>query len=329
MSFASEFSDFQSTSKENYEKNVPENREYSDRINYIRSDVKQLKPTADVKSKIRLLPIPGLGYFAKQVRVHFQLGPEKNSVGCPVMKGEECPVCKQSRLYYNASNKDMGKQLSAKTYHLCWVIDRHAMDKGPQLWAIPDTTISQIRNLMAHPETGEIRPLDGLDVGYDIYFTKRKKTASAEYLTIEDIQINPDPSPLTADIPLGRQWLTYVRNHPIESLINYVSKEELEKMIGLREDAAPGDNPSDYGSYGEDSSSSYGSTTTSMYDEVQSQDPKPEQSSETSAPVAATSEAQSTQTVAAQPADTAKPAGGLDMNALKQKMMAHKNKQQQ
>lgn len=229
--FASQFADFQSTSSDTYAAKDPNIREFTDRAAPFK-DVAILNPKKEVRSHVRLIPWPGLGYFARQVRMHFGVGPDKVTFPCLCMLGEgvSCPSCVKARYYYGLGDKKMGGIFNSKVRHLCWVIDRNEPEKGPQLWQIPDQTINSIRSMMLDPRTGAVRSVDHIENGFDLFFVKRAETAQSPYLTINDIQLDFNPSALGTQEQLYL-WFDYIRNHPFESLPNYPTRERVNELV--------------------------------------------------------------------------------------------------
>lgn len=217
----------------------PSIRAYSDRISYLRNDVPLYKPTNDQKSHVRLIPMPdGSGYFSYPVLIHFGLGAEGNSVCCPVMKKEKCPLCVHSKQLYSEGAKEQAKQFRAATYNLCWIIDRADQTKGPQMWPIANATITTIRNLMTNPRTGAIQSLCDIYRGFDLFFVKRKDSATAMFFTINDLMRDTDPTPLSIAVDDAsfakdkqlQEWLQFVDDHQVNDIVNYIPQEQMETL---------------------------------------------------------------------------------------------------
>lgn len=252
MSLTSQYSDFQSTNDSGFKNNNPESRGFSNKITYLNTNIPLFKPEKDVKQRVRFFPQPKEGYFAKHVLIHFGLNAEGNSLICPTTVGRnDCPLCAKNKLLYNeakqlelAGNKlaaetkmKEAKGLRAKKYNITYMIDRNAEEIGPQVWSIPDTTVTGIRNLMTDPETNALLSIDDLFAGRDVFFVKGKLEPTSMFETINKIQLG------TKDIPLSegdksfeqlsartKGWLDFIKANSIASILNVVSAPEMERI---------------------------------------------------------------------------------------------------
>ena len=150
-----DLSDFQSTNADTFSKNIPSEKEYSDRKSFLVQGIPLYTVQSGTPTHIRLIPWPKFGYFARKAAIHYGIGIEKNAYACLKMKGEEvvCPICKASRIAYQNSNKDLGKALAASQRHLLIMVDRKAQVKGPQILTWSETAVNDLRNRMDDPIT--------------------------------------------------------------------------------------------------------------------------------------------------------------------------------
>jgi hypothetical protein len=234
---------FAGTTEDTFAANEPSKVSISDRLNWISRDIPLLNPTEKVKQRVRLIPHPKLGYFAKPTRNHFKLGAEKNSLCCPKLKGPEypCPVCAHVRELYKQADeygegtaeyealRSLAGGMRAQSRHVAWVIDRGDIDKGPQLWAFSESTLQTIRSQFKDPDTGANVQLDNIRAGFDLYFEK-KKQAGKTMATIEDIRASREETPLGTPDQIEK-WLKFIVDHPVEDHFVFASPEQMEAML--------------------------------------------------------------------------------------------------
>jgi hypothetical protein len=109
------------------------------------------------------------------------------------------------------------------------VIDRLAdAEAEPMLWLMPATLDKSIMGLSSDPDTGEVLPLDSPDDGYDITFNKVGQGVSTRY---EALQIQRRPSPLHADEKKANQWLDFIVEHPLPSVIHVYDYDRIKEGL--------------------------------------------------------------------------------------------------
>lgn len=236
MSIAKNIRDLlQPSTKESLIANDPKAKRVGNKFFYLKSDVPVFSPPLDKKQKVRIMPIPKSGgYFAHHVRVHFNVGPNKESTACPFMRNEKCPACVYARELFSSQDKDtkeLAKDYMAKTYHLAYVIDRANPEKGPQIWSFSTTTLQELHGLCTDPDDGTHRPIDSIESGFDVYFTKGKETDKAQYNTINGIVLSGSSSKLGDSRELEDSWIEYIVDHPIDLLLNYMPSATIEAHV--------------------------------------------------------------------------------------------------
>jgi hypothetical protein len=258
MSLKSKFGNKFETNQESFKANDPRTKRDADRITYLDKELTIYKPeeTAPnsretIQNRFRMIPHPDLGYFAYEVKVHFEVGPNKASTCCPRMKGEPCKICDTVDSLYKSGLKAQAKKLRPANYNLIFGVDRLNPDKGVQVWPVSGIkTIEAIRALMKDPENGAIMPIDDIDEGYDLFFWKGKVNGS-DYSTINEITIGRKPTPLSKDEDEAIGWLNFVEEHPITKAVRFLSSEEIDALFngaevgeedGEDDDAAPSRN---------------------------------------------------------------------------------------
>ena len=252
----SEFDDMKPGDEEALKANKPGVKLWSNRNSFLREDAKLLKVAKDEKKTVRLLPLPKHGFWAKQVRLHYNFGGTKGgSIGCPVMDGRpvsDCPMCMKARDLYDQAEKVEDKEekkaikevaysFAAKTYWLSYCIDRDHEDEGVQVLQYPDSAYQSIVNRLVSRKTGKTRSLDDAETGHDLFFSKRTE-GGKKFAMLLDWDIDPDESPLGTDEAIYNYFKTARDLGPIEGLICFKTKKE---MIAVMEGSSGEDSEKD------------------------------------------------------------------------------------
>lgn len=259
MSLKGKFGDkFKTTTQEAFDQHkVKKNN--SNRFTYLAKTLKMWRPEEgegdDKQNRIRLIPLPDVGYFALRTEVHYDVGPDGASTTCPKERGERCPLCEKSRELYNEKKKEAAKEYRASIVHLFYIIDRKHPEEGVQVWALGGTqTMEKIRDLAKDPE-GPLIEVDDLDAGFDLFFKKYKKEGSGfDGATFNNINFSRNPSPLTKDEDQAEEWLNFILENPLTEALQFLSTEEIEEAMYGKSDS--GDEEE-----GEEESGSSGGTT--------------------------------------------------------------------
>ena len=247
----SEFGDdFVPSTEEALKANKPGVKQWSGRNSYLREDVKMLKTKIDTDYRVRFMPIPKHGHWAKQVRIHYNFGSGRGgSIGCPVMTGKpvaDCPMCMKAKELYDLADKCNDKtekdllktqagRFAAKTYWLSFIIDRDNEKEGVQVLQYPETNYQTIVNRLKDKKSGKTRSIDDPEDGHDLFFTKRTE-GGKDYAMMLDWDIDPDPSELGTDDQI-KTYFTYTRGlGPIESLVTFKSKKEMLLVMNGSDD---------------------------------------------------------------------------------------------
>jgi hypothetical protein len=197
-------------------------------------DVPVYKPVEGKKQHIRIITQPGLGSFSRLVLAHFDVG-GFNSVTCPRTFGEaECPVCEKRNELYNV-NKEAAKKFKTTKYNAIYVIDRNNEALGPQLWMVSGVeTMKTILNLIRHPETDAIHIQIGHPTkGRDLFF-KKYKVGDSIYATINEIKLDLESTPLADDTKQIDEWLEFIKDHPVDSMINQFTYDEIKELMNKK-----------------------------------------------------------------------------------------------
>ena len=235
MTFESQFADFIPTNAETFQKNLPNEKEYTDKKTFLKHGYVMFAAQSGKANHIRLIPWPGFGYFARKASVHYGIGVEKNAYACLKMLGEDknCPICKASRVAYAAANKEKGKELSANQRHLLIIVDRNQTVKGPQVLVWSETAVTDLRSRIDDPITKAPRAIDAIQNGFDVMFTKRKQNPGAKFETTEDLFVANTPTPLSSDMNEMTNWLNYCRDKftDYNSMFEFKTEAELEAIV--------------------------------------------------------------------------------------------------
>src|ERR1044072_7044622 len=143
-------------------------------------------------------------------------------------KDEPCPNCEETAVLQRNGDNDPAYKLKAKARDVCFVIDRDAEDKGPQIWAPSWTVDRDIAALCVSKRTGEVLYIDDPDNGFDIEFDC---VDQGGFPQVKAIKIDRSSSPL-ADAPKQqRRWLRFVTENPIPDLLVFYEYDHIKKVL--------------------------------------------------------------------------------------------------
>lgn len=192
-------------------------------------EVKIFKPVKNEQHQVRFITLPGVGSFTQLVLCHFNVG-GRNSVTCPIMFGENCPMCEQRKKLFE-TNKEAAKAFKQSRYNIGYVIDRAKEGDGPKLWRIHGTqTIKRIDTLITNPKTKKRFNLGHPETGKDLFFMQYEENGS-DYATINDLALDPDVTPLANDNKQTNDWVEFIKANPISGMINRFTYDEIEALM--------------------------------------------------------------------------------------------------
>lgn len=159
--------------------------------------------------------------------IHYGVGADGGTYLCrEKMLGEYCPICAAKE---RAADPDEAKALEPTKRALVWVVDREKEQEGPQLWSMP---FSKIRNEIyarsIDRRDGTPLLVDDPEEGFDIMFNRSGTKDRTNYTAVE---VDRDPSPIHDKEKRQQEWLDYIMDHPIPSLLKFYDPEHIEKVL--------------------------------------------------------------------------------------------------
>jgi hypothetical protein len=182
----------------------------------------KLYKVRDGKNLIRILPPTwdSAKHYGLDLWVNYNVGADNQSyLSLSMMKGEADPLAEAKKQAEREGDKELAAALKPRQRILMWIIDRQAEDEGPQLFSCPFTLDKALANLSFDEDTKEILELDNDEEGCDVRFYKEGSGLKTDY-PAEKIKIF-DKSPLCDDQDLQDEWLDFVVNNPLPSVLEY------------------------------------------------------------------------------------------------------------
>jgi hypothetical protein len=233
-----------SISSEGFKNNAPSSGK---QVDYLEKGTKVFKPKMDVEQRIRFFPGRN-GYVGQQLFVHFNVGPEKKTLGCLSMLSEPCPLCAESRRLYDEGRNTEGSDIKKVSCWLTYILDRNDEAAGPQVYVLSDTPMNQFRELIKDREKGgEPYPVDDIEIGKDLFLIRKEDGRGKRYAPTTFSQMasvsplspgdksdffkNFDPKLLSKR---STQYFEYVYGtHSLENILKIHSSEEVMKIYGV------------------------------------------------------------------------------------------------
>lgn len=162
----------------------------SDFIGYIMEEHKTYKPAPGPDNWIRFFPgtWEDPKHYGYEVHVHHQVGPDNATLLCIAKtpnpktgKTAPCPLCKEAKRFESKGDEEMSKAMRPRKSVLAWVKNKRDKDKGPLIWAMPQTCDTGISKISVDRETGDTFYIDAPDDGYDVTFSREGEKINTKY----------------------------------------------------------------------------------------------------------------------------------------------------
>jgi gp32 DNA binding protein like len=169
-------------------------------------------------------------HYGYDIYRHESIGPDNSMYLClKEMKGEACPVCEErSELDRLGETKDAA-ELKPRHRVVVWIVDRDQEKEGPMIWDMSWTMDKDIAALSENKRTGEILLIDHPDEGYDFEFSREGTTMTNTKYVGKSIARRP--SPINDDPEIQDQWLNFITEHPIPTVLNFYSYEHIASVF--------------------------------------------------------------------------------------------------
>lgn len=185
----------------------------------------------DGDNVIRILPPTweDAEHFGFDTHVHYSIGADKGTfLSLQKMKREPCPIYEEMLQAQADGDEDYAKSLRSNHRVLVWLIDREKEEDGPKLWAMPFGLDKDIALRCKDKRTGEILNIDHPEEGYDVEFTKTGSGIKTKY---EGLQISRRSCPLSDDDDKFDEWLEFIEENPLPSVLNYHDYDYIKKVF--------------------------------------------------------------------------------------------------
>lgn len=182
---------------------------------------------------IRFLPPTweGAEHYGLDIWIHYNIGADNQAYLCLDKNpagGGNCPLCAETARAQKAGDDDYASKIKAVKRVLVWVIDRDNEKDGPKPWASAWTIDRDISALTIDKRSGEVLLIDHPQKGYDVEFRKDGKGERTRYTAFA---IARKSTPLSDDEKTEEEWLDYITENPLPSILNFYSAEHIQKVF--------------------------------------------------------------------------------------------------
>jgi len=137
-------------------------------------------------------------FFAKEVYIHRQIGPDGATFVCPKkMFDKRCPICEDIiKIRREDASDERISELVPKRNQLMFVIDvtsDSTIDKGLRWFVCPMGVLDDICKLSVNRRTGEIIDISDPDEGRDVIFTRAGTKINTRYSGVQLEDTGPAP----------------------------------------------------------------------------------------------------------------------------------------
>lgn len=162
-------------------------------------------------------------HYGLDVYIHRNVGIDRQTYLClKSMKGEKCPICAMRLALEKEGDVKAAKALKVGKQVAMWIIDRDDEKAGPQIYTMPQTLDTEIADLSL-TKKGIVNVVSKAH-GHDITFKRVGSDIQTDYTRIV---IEPDESPISEDDDVVADWLAFIKENPIPSVLNYYEADYL------------------------------------------------------------------------------------------------------
>lgn len=184
------------------------------------------------KNLIRVLPPTWEKpkHYGFDIWVNYGIGADNQSyLSLSKMKNQKDPIAEARAVASREGDDNLARALQARQRILMWIIDRHAEDEGPQLWAAAFTVDKDMASLSFDDDTKEVSYIDDPVNGRDFRFYKEGEGLKTKYPAAKMKLLSE--SPLHEDDGLAEEWLEFVAANPVPDVLNYYDYEHVAAMF--------------------------------------------------------------------------------------------------
>lgn len=192
---------------------------------FVKDEFRAFKPQPG-DNAIRVLPptFDNADHWGMEIFVHYDVGPDGATILCPYkMIGERCPICEErARAEKRGASDEELRDLKAAKRVLIWLVDLKNEDVGVLYWAMPWTADRDLVKACKDRSTGKYYFIDDPENGYDMYFDKEGEKRRTKYTAWQPAKRASSVEP---------QWLDYIEEHPLDSILVFRDYEEINKLF--------------------------------------------------------------------------------------------------
>lgn len=199
---------------------------------YLKPNIDMYRPKGG-DNAIRILPPTwdDPDHYGYTVFIHGYVGADQSSYLCLNKNaggGGGCPICAASAEAKAAGEEDEAKALQPSKRYLTWIIDRNDDNPHPIVYSMSWTIDRDIAALCTNKKTGSVILIDHPDEGYDVSFSRQGEGLKTRYV---GMQIDREPSPISDDEKEQDEWIEYIQENPLPSILKFHDASHLEKII--------------------------------------------------------------------------------------------------
>ena len=121
-----------------------------------------------------------------------------------------------------SGDEELVKELRPQKRYVVWILDRKDIEKGVQLWSMPQTVDRDICKISRDRQTQEIYHIDHPYQGYDISFDKEGEKILTKYV---GFQLARRPS------SVDEQYLEYITRYPLNEILIWRDATEIQGFL--------------------------------------------------------------------------------------------------
>lgn len=173
-------------------------------------------------------------HYGIDIYVHSNVGPDHQQYLClDKMKNERCPICDARADLMRDSDQEAADEIKVAKRVLLWIIDRREESAGPKLWSMSWSMDRDINSMSTDKRSGEVLRIDHPENGLDLEMERQGTGIGTKYV---GLRLARRESPIHEDLPRQKEWLAFVQENPLPTVLNYYDADHIRKaMFGKAE----------------------------------------------------------------------------------------------
>jgi hypothetical protein len=201
----------------------------------ILKDAKPLKPAVGANT-VRILPALGWNppkrYYGLSILSHNNIGPGRGRqylcLNHPLSPHKYCPICDYLGDRSNRVTQEEAQKMGVREQVMFYVINRAAESEGVMPWTVSNNAAAEISSQSVNRRTKSVLNIIHPDSGFDIDFLRIGTGLNTKY---RGYQVARDESPIHDDLNKQNEWLDFVEDHPLPSILQFYSPEHIDKVM--------------------------------------------------------------------------------------------------